>query len=150
MIKEYNLKIDLSNNFNINKPTPEEINKKQEMEEKHLIFSRIVEIGKEKLYEEEGSAALKYLTEVRGYEIDKLKETEWFYLPEEYDIKKMLIEEKEEWKESVGSLKLQGHFGDNFRLAFPYRNEEGLITGFLKRSNIKEGITVTTYDGKEH
>ncbi|MBK7105607.1 MAG: toprim domain-containing protein [Ignavibacteriae bacterium] len=47
-------------------------------------------------------------------------------------------------------MKLQGYFGDNFRLAFPYRSSEGFITGFMKRATAPKGITVTTFDGKPH
>jgi DNA primase len=36
-------------------------------------------------------------------------------------------------RKNFGKLKLQGHFGDNFRLAFPYHNGDGIITGILKR-----------------
>ncbi|MCB9250708.1 MAG: toprim domain-containing protein [Ignavibacteriales bacterium] len=73
-----------------------------------------------------------------------------FYLPKEHDIKAALTNSDPEIKESVVQLKLQGRFGDNFRLAFPYRNAEGLITGFLKRATNPKGISVTTYDNKVH
>lgn len=115
-----------------------------------MILERIYEIGKEKLFTEEGKDELKYLTDVRGYDLETLKKTEWFYLPEDYDIKMELINENQDWKADVGKLKLQGHFGDNFRLAFPYRNNEGMITGFLKRATNPKGISVSTYDGKQH
>jgi len=39
---------------------------------------------------------------------------------------------------------------DNFRLAFPYRDRYGKITGFLKRALSPSGVDITTSDGKEH
>ena len=51
---------------------------------------------------------------------------------------------------AIQKLKLNGYFGDNFRLAFPYRNIDGMITGLLKRSTKPGGEDITTYDGKKH
>ncbi len=150
LVDEYNLKIDLGKPQHNPKPSPEEIKKKEEQIKKSMILEGIYEIGKEKLYSDESKDELKYLTEDRGYDIAVLKDTEWFYLPEDFDIKKELINENPVWKSDVGKLKLQGYFGDNFRLAFPYRNSEGLITGFLKRATDPKGISVTTFDGRQH
>ncbi len=147
---EYNLKIDLGQPQHNSKPTQEQIKKQEELIKRSMILERIFEIGKEKLYTEEGKDELKYLTDDRGYDAGVLKNTEWFYLPEDHDIKTALINENSDWKVDVGKLKLQGYFGDNFRLAFPYRNSEGMITGFLKRASNPKGISVSTYDGNQH
>lgn len=58
----------------------------------------------------------------RIYYPEIIKQTEWFYLPEDYDTKKELISINEDARESITKLKLQGNMGDNFRLAYPYRN----------------------------
>ena len=86
----------------------------------------------------------------RKYDPEVIKNSDWFYLPEDYDIKKMLIDRDQDKAKDIAKLKLQGHFGDNFRLAFPYRNAEGLITGLLKRSTEPKGAKITTYDKKVH
>jgi len=150
LVSEFNLKVDLGQPQHYPKPTPEEIQERKEMISRGIIFEKIYEIGKQMLYEVEGTEALKYLTDIRGYDVEVLKSTEWFCLPEDFDIKTQLIKENPEMKEVVSGLKLQGYYGDNFRLAFPYRNKDGMITGFLKRAVVKSGISVTTYDGKEH
>lgn len=150
LVKEFNVKVDLGQPQLSPKHTPEEITERNEMISRSMVFEKIYEIGKKLLYEVEGTEALKYLTDVRGYDVEILKNTEWICQPEEYDIKVQLIKENPEMKEAVGVLKLQGYYGDSFRLAFPYRDKGGMITGFLKRAAVSSGITVTTYDGKEH
>lgn len=150
LVKDFSLNIKLGEQEYYPKPTPEEIQERKEMISRSMLFEKIYESGKKLLYEADGKEALKYLTDVRGYDAQVLKNTEWFYLPEENEVKKQLISEYPEMKDAINSLKLQGHFGDNFRLAFPYRNKDGVITGFLKRATEKSGISVTTYDNKLH
>ena len=41
---------------------------------------------------------------------------------------------------------LNGAFGDNFRLAFPYKDKHGIITGFVKRSTERAQINGVRYD----
>ncbi len=150
LVKEFDLKVDLGQPQHSPKPTPEEIKERNEMIARSMVFEKVYEIGKKLLYQEEGSEALKYLTEERGCDVEVLKKTEWFYLPENFNIKTQLIKENPEMKGAVGLLRLNGFYGDNFRLAFPYHNKDGAITGFLKRAIAPKGMTVTTYDGKEH
>jgi len=146
----FQLNINLGNVQNNNQPTPEEEKERKERIKRSILFEKIFEIGKEKLYQDEGKEALEYLTKTRRYDPDVLKETEWFYLPKSYEIKKELLDKYPEMKNDIGNLKLQGYFGDNFRLAFPYRNIDGEITGFLKRAIEPQGISVTSFDGKTH
>ena len=150
LVEEFDLKIDTSQHQHIPRVTPEEISERDELRSRSFLLEEIVERGKQLLFQDEGKDALEYLVNERKYDSEIIKKTEWFYLPEEQDVKMELIEKDEERKAVVGKLKLQGHFGDNFRLAFPYRNAEGLITGFLKRSTKPSGSTITTYDNKVH
>lgn len=148
LVKEFNLKIDYQQTLNIPKQT---LKKKQDHDEliaRSFLLSEIVEIGKGLLFQEEGKEALNYLEKQRKYDPEVIKNSDWFYLPEDYDIKKMLIDRDQDKAKDIAKLKLQGHFGDNFRLAFPYRNAEGLITGLLKRSTEPKGAKITTYDKK--
>ncbi len=144
------MKIDTSQHQHNPKPTPQEILERNALLKRSFLFEQIVERGKDLLFEEIGKEELDYLVNVRKYDTELIKKTEWFYLPEDFDVKTELIQKNDEWKEQAGSLKLQGHFGDNFRLAFPYRNAEGLITGFLKRATDPKGITIKTHDDQVH
>ena len=149
LINEFNLDVD-PKQFIHNQPSPEQSKEKEEQISRNAVLEKIYEICKAKLYQEEGKAALDYLVNVRGYDEETLKKTEWFYLPPISEIKKELLTKFPEMKDSLDKIKLTGHFYDNFRLAFPYRNANSYITGFMKRSTDPNGIDVKTYDGKDH
>lgn len=150
LISEYHLNIQLSDNFVFSNLTTEEIKEREIFYARSLVFEKIYEIGKQMLYEDVGKEALNYLTEDRGYKFEILKNTEWIFFPKNYELRKLITEQFPEMNPEATKIKLQGHFGDNFRLAFPYRNKNGKITGFLKRATISQGMTVTTFDGKKH
>ena len=114
------------------------------------LYEKIFEYGKELLYKSSSKNVLKYLTEKRGYNLDNLKKTEWIYWPSDREIRKYLLSKYPKSKINIEKLKLQGYFGDNFRLAFPYRDRRGAITGFFKRALSGKGIDIQTYDGKEY
>jgi len=130
--------------------TDEGNQKEQELKTRDFLLEKVVEIGKRLLYEPEGEETLKYLINERKYELQKLKETEFMYFPKSYVLKEYLYEEYSEMSQQIKQLKLNGYFGDNFRLAFPYKNKDGMISGLLKRSIKPNGEDITTYDGKEH
>lgn len=126
--------------------------------QKAALYEAIVDYGKGKLYGTAGRQALQYLVS-RGYTVDTLKETEWFFFPPDRQIRKYLAEHFPEQKDLIYGkneknrrlLKLSGFYGDNFRLAFPYRNRYGNITGLVKRALVPEGITIEKhFDGKTY
>jgi len=106
------------------------------------LYEKVYELGKDLLQKAAGKDALKYLTDERGYTLDKLKQTEWIYFPPDRDIRDHLLKKIPDAKEQIKALSLQGSSGDNFRLAFPYRDKCGRITGFVKRATDTKGITV--------
>ncbi|THH34530.1 DnaB-like helicase C-terminal domain-containing protein [Neolewinella litorea] len=135
---------------------------------KGILLEELVNRGKQLLYQEEGKEVLEYLTKSRGYELETLKKTEFIYLPPEEEARAYLLEKfcdtdtseevrkyiKGGWerdgngKNQFKGLPLAGFYGDNFRLAFPYRNSYGTITGLLKRATAPTGVSVTR-NGKE-
>lgn len=127
-------------------PSPE----KREYYQRASLYDLIFKYGQELLYQETGKEALRYLTEERGYSLENLKQTDWIYWLPEKDIRAYLKQQQPEAEEQIKALKLSGYYGDNFRLAFPYRDRRGVITSFIKRATAPKGISVKTYDGKEH
>jgi len=126
---------------------------------KAALYEELYKYGKELLYSDTGAEALVYLINDRNYEESNLRQTEWFYLPLEKDARSFLLKKfsdaneqtkkfiKGEWKNGKFSgLSLSGFYGDNFRLAFPYRDRSGTITGFLKRATASKGVTVKKKD----
>ena len=125
--------------------------KQKEYYQKGKYYDYIFHLGKELLYSSEGKDCLDYLINQRNYQLENLKNTEWIYFPSREKIKSYLKENYQDVNlEEIDSLNLNGYFGDNFSLAIPYRDRKGVITGFMKRSILPQGINLTTYDGKEH
>jgi len=116
---------------------------------KQSLLEEIVRLGHNELFNDIGSEALLYLTDKRGYEVDKLKSTEWIYLPRVNQVKEYLLHKYPNYGKQIDQISLNGHVGDNFRLAFPYRDRNGYITGFLKRSLDPTGTVIKTFK-KEH
>ena len=118
------------------------------------LYEIVFEYGRRLLYEPVGKDSLDYLTTHRKYKRGNLRQTEWMYFPPEKDIKEFLFSQHQgstlAVDEQIGSLELNGRFGDNFRLAIPYRDRKGAITGLSKRATLPNGITVKSEDGNTH
>ena len=122
----------------------------KELYAKDALYSLVFQKGKELLYSDIGKVALNYLIEARGYKLENLKQTDWIYFPKDKEIRNYLLSEHPESKEQIAKLELQGASGDRFRLAFPYKTRDGLITGFIKRATEPNGITWTDREGQIH
>ena len=107
------------------------------------IYDLVYRYGKQLLYEPAGQEALAYLVNDRGYTLENLKQTEWIYYPPEKELRAYILKQQPEAKAELGKISLQGHFGDQFRAAFPYRDKRGSITGFVKRALAPKGIEIT-------
>ncbi len=94
LVEEFNLKIDTSQHQHNPKLTPAEILERDELRSRSFLLEEIVERGKQLLFEDEGKDALEYLVNERKYDPEIIKKTEWFYLPEDFDVKTELIQEK--------------------------------------------------------
>lgn len=145
-------------NFNINngkghkvvEANPETKAKLQELYGKDILYELVFQHGKELLYSDIGKVALDYLVEARGYKLENLKQTDWIYYPKDSEIREYLMSQEPEAKKQIAILGLQGASGDRFRLAFPYRNRDGLITGFVKRATEAKGYSWSDSDSKSH
>ncbi|TVL97419.1 MAG: hypothetical protein CV087_22330 [Candidatus Brocadia sp. WS118] len=98
------------------------------------LYELLFEQGKKLLFEPDGADALAYLVNERRYAPDKIKQTDLIYFPEDKEIRNYLSQAHPAMKEIIDAMPLQGYQGDKFRLAFPYRDRRGVITGFVKRS----------------
>ncbi len=113
----------------------------KEYTQKASIYELVYQYGKDLLYKPEGKEALDYLKQ-RGYTEENLKQTDWIYYPPEQNIKAYILKQQPEVKEELNKVSLQGVGGDLFRLATPYRDRWGNITGFAKRATSPEGVKV--------
>lgn len=86
------------------------------------------------LFTEEGKDVLDYLVNERKYNAEVLKKSEFCYFPPAEDIKQYLLRLHPDKEADIIDLPLFGRTGDKYRLAIPYRNLKGKITGFIKRA----------------
>ena len=122
----------------------------EEVKQKHFrseLYRLIYEEGKRLLYLPEGKLALDYLTQVRGYDMVKLQATEWIFWNTETNIRSFLRSKSPDRKEQIDHLPLMGAYGDNFRLALPFRDRHGTIAGFLKRAHAITGFDIRDISG---
>ncbi|MGE5435896.1 MAG: DUF5906 domain-containing protein [Syntrophothermus sp.] len=143
----------LANNFNIkhsitmNRMLPRPMTKEEEEELQRFHVNAMLYESAFKwmhylLLQEENNDALKYLVEERKYEKEILEKSEFCYFPKVSQIKGYLQKVHPDASNEIEALPLNGHYKDNFRLAIPYRNAQGQITGFLKRATTPRGITI--------
>ncbi len=142
-------------NFEVDLDITEETKQENKTEQSsyyinQFLLEEIVKLGHNSLFENSGKEALAYLTEQRGYTLENLKNTEWFYLPQVNRVKEILNTKYPSYSKQIDELQVNGYYGDNFRLAFPYRDRYGKITGFLKRALNPKGADIKTFDNKEH
>jgi replicative DNA helicase len=113
------------------------------------LYDLVFEYGKVLLYEAEGKDALECLVYEWGYQIEKLKESDWIYFPPDQRIKDHLRKLQPEAGEQIVALKLQGSYGDNFRMAYPWRDRWGIITGFVKTVSGPKSVDTANHEGKK-
>ncbi|MBV6419626.1 MAG: DNA primase [Ignavibacteriaceae bacterium] len=133
--KEFNI----SHNVDFNNPFGKELS--DEEKEKIRVFNTRAELFEtafewmhELLFTEDGKNVLDYLVNKRGYNAGVLKKSEFCYFPPASEIKKYLLEKHPDNENDINNLPLFGSTGDSYRLALPYRNAFGKITGFIKRA----------------
>lgn len=150
LIKEYGLSDQLNKQvINFRKLSPE---KKTEIDNQRLnskLYQAAFEWMKPMLFDKVAEDELNYLTEGRKYDIEILKNSNWCYFPPTKEIRDYLISHFPEEKERINKLSLHGFTGERIHLAIPYYNSDGLITGFLKRAIVPEGICFVNSKGEE-
>jgi len=114
------------------------------------LYEKVFELGRGLLYEDAGKEAREYLLNVRGYDLETLKKTDWIYYPPAAKIKAYLLKELagEGAGAAIDALALIPHCGDILRAALPWRDRGGHITGLILRATEKEGASWKRPDGQ--
>ena len=105
------------------------------------LHEKIFELGRRLLYEDAGKEALDYLLHGRIYDLETLKKTEWIYFPPVAEIKAHLLKEcaGQGAADAIEALALNPRGGDVLRVALPWRDRFGRISGFVLRSTDPKG-----------
>ncbi len=141
----------LANEFNIIIPDnikSESHDVDPEFYQRAELNNAIFEYGKYLLYETDGGEARNYLITMRGYNIDTLKQTEWIVFTTEDIIKNHLRIKYPDAEAQINKLHLDSFKEITYWAAFPYRNRDGIITGFLKRALKPQGYNLTNHRGE--
>lgn len=115
---------------------PEEVRQQQK---RATLYEHVYEHGKDLLIRPEGKVAFDYLTLVRGYDPQKLQDTEFIFWDFEGNIRAELLRQFPNRVDDIKALPLNGGLGDNFRVALPYRDRHGMILGYVKRHETAKG-----------
>ncbi len=147
--KEFNLThtVDFNNPFG-NELSDEEKERIRKFNVNAELFETVFKWMHELLFTEKGKDVLEYLTNVRGYDPDVLKKSEFCYFPPANDIKEYLLKKHPDKEADINDLPLFGSTGDSYRLALPYRNLKGKITGFIKRATPNAVIIESDKNGE--
>ena len=154
IVKDFDFKEAVSwlgNEFNIITPKSfKEPTRKTnyELYKNAALYEELYQYGRYLLFQSDGAEARQYLLSHRGYTEETLKKTEWIFFPPEDIAKAHLIDKFPEAEEQIKKLHLDSFREITYWAAFPYRNRDGLITGFLKRALNPSGYNVTYKNGK--
>ena len=83
---------------------------------------------------------------IRKYDKEILKETEFCGWTSALNIRDHLKTVFPDAYNLINSLSLNGHNGDIYDIAIPYRDRKGMITGFIKRSSKPLGEPIFNLD----
>ena len=83
-----------------------------------ILYEEVYNYGKRNLSKDK----MDYLIKERNYKTENIEKTEWIYFPLDKEIRNHLKKKFPDAEDAIDSLSLQGAFGDRFRLAFPYRD----------------------------
>jgi DNA primase catalytic core len=122
----------------LNQMTPEQ----KEFFDRGKLYRAIFDDGKRQLTTPVAQEVMDYLVKDRGYDPALLSMTEFIYWDSEAAIRASLTAKYPAMKEEIQQLPLNGTGGDVFRLAIPFRDRNGVITGFLKRAHVPKGFNI--------
>ena len=147
--KEFNIShsVDFNNPFN-KELSDEQKEKIRQFNTNAELFETAYTWMHELLFTDEAKEVRDYLVNDRKYDVEILKKSEFCYFPPANDIKDYLLKKHPEKEADINDLPLYGKTGDKYRLAIPYRNRNGKITGFIKRATPNTVIIETDKNGK--
>jgi DNA primase catalytic core len=122
----------------LNQLTPEQ----KEFFVRGKLYRAIFDEGKRQLLTKAAQPVMNYLVKDRGYDPALLPMTEFIYWDNEAAIRASLMAKFPAMRDEIQQLQLTGAGGDLFRLAIPFRDRNGVITGFLKRAHTPKGFQI--------
>jgi DNA primase catalytic core len=136
----------LGREFNIS--IPESIEDKGRHDEafysRAAMYEEIFQYGKYLLYQADGGEARQYLLQHRGFQSSEdIQNTEWIFLPPDDRLQAYLQGKYPDLSDKVSKIKFNSFVESPYWAAFPYRDRDGLITGFILRALSPKGYDLT-------
>ena len=104
----------------------------------------IYRFGKYLLDQVEGGETRQYLTKYRGYQSSEdIQNTEWIFFPPDDRLQAFLLSKYPDMIDKIHRIKFDSFVESPYWAAFPYRDRDGLITGFILRSLRPLGYDLT-------
>ena len=114
------------------------------------IYEEIYRFGKYLLFESDGGEARQYLLKYRGYQnVEDIQKTEWIFFPPDDRLQAYLLGKYPELANKVSKYRFDSFEESPYWAAFPYRDRDGLITGFVQRALEPKGYNLTNYKGEK-
>ena len=142
----------LSKQFNVSVPETVSDNRKRNdaFYSRAAIYEEIYRFGKFLLFESDGGEARQYLLKHRGYSSEEvLRQTEWIFFPPDDRLQAYLLGKYPELADKVSKYRFDSFEESPYWAAFPYRDRDGLITGFVQRALDPKGYNLTNYKGEK-
>ena len=142
----------LSKQFNVSVPETVSDNRKRNdaFYSQAAIYEEIYRFGKYLLFESDGGEARQYLLKNRGYQnVEDIQKTEWIFFPPDDRLQAYLLGKFPELADKVSKYRFDSFEESPYWAAFPYRDRDGLITGFVQRALNPKGYNLTNYKGEK-
>lgn len=139
----------LGKQFNVSVPETISDNRKRNdaFYSQAAIYEEIYRFGKYLLFESDGGEARQYLLKYRGYSSEEvLRQTEWIFFPP-FDRLQAYLSKYPALADKVNKYRFDSFEESPYWAAFPYRDRDGLITGFILRALKPSGYDLTFRNG---
>lgn len=114
------------------------------------MYEEIFQYGRYFLYQSDGGEARQYLIKYRGYSSEEvLCQTEWIFFSPDDRLQYHLRNKYPELADKIAKIKFNSFEESPYWAAFPYRDRDGLITGFIQRALDPKGYNLTNNFGKK-
>ena len=136
----------LGKEYNVSVPETVSDNRKHDdaFYSRAAMYEEIFQYGHYLLYQSDGGEARQYLLQHRGYQnVEDIQKTEWIFFPPEDRLQYHLRNKFPELADKINKYRFDSFEESPYWAAFPYRDRDGLITGFILRALTPSGYDLT-------
>lgn len=110
------------------------------------LREELVRHGRRLLMSAAATEALDHLLATDGYTLALLQKTEWLFWPPAAELESHLLEIFPDARNQIAGLKLDQLAVEALPLVLPLRDAQGIINGFIKRSDLDRPLPLQPFD----